>query len=78
MGIVLALPVLFVPSVWLGVVLILLSAACFVGAGFVALGQELFAGDIPPFRHTPRLAAEAALDNAFLAGASIVMQAFVG
>jgi dienelactone hydrolase len=74
---ILALPMLLLVAGLLGMALFLLSAACFVAAGFVALDQEFFAADIPPPQRTPRLAAEAALDDSLLALGSIVAPGFV-
>jgi hypothetical protein len=77
LGMILALPMLFLVSVLLGVALFLVSAACFIGAGFIALDQEFFAADIPSPRRTPQLAAEAALDDSMMALGSIVAPGYV-
>ena len=77
LGIVMAIPILLLGSLLVGLILILVSAACFVGAGFIALDQEFFTDDIPAPLRTPRLAAESALDDAIMALGSVVAPGYV-
>jgi hypothetical protein len=66
LGVPLAVPSLWVEGPETGLLLMALSAASFVAAGFVALGQEPEVEGVPPLRPGLRPAAEVAVDEALL------------
>jgi len=67
LGVLLAIPGLFFLGFLPGLLLMALSAAAFVAAGWVAIRQEPHAEDVPPPAPSLSLAAQVAVDEALLA-----------
>jgi len=66
LGVLFAVPALFVAGGWTGSALLLLSAASFVAAGATSVQQAPHVEDVPPPRPSTRLAAQVAIDDALL------------
>ncbi len=67
LGVVLAIPSLFVDGPLTGTILILLSAGSFVSAGAISVRQEPHEDDVPMPQPSMRLSRQVAIDDALLA-----------
>lgn len=77
LGVPLAIPSLFVAGPLTGLLLIALSAASFLAAGFVSVLQEPHYEDVPDPERSPSLALQVALDDALLGFMSLSLPSTV-
>ena len=78
LGALLAIPASVLTSAISASILVLLSAASFIAAGFISLRQEPQLEEVPEPKPSLRLAAEVALDDTVLAMLSLLIPMFAG